>query len=59
MIASILSVASRASLSCVSSKFKSFRNVGFDTVTEHYSASVVPLMDYGSAVCGYKNVDNS
>ncbi len=55
--ASTLSGAGSRALSGVISKFKQFRNVCFDTFTKLYNASVVPVLDYGAGVWGYKKLE--
>ena len=34
-------------------KFKSLKNVGFDTFTKLYHSGVTPILEYGSGVWGY------
>ncbi len=36
-------------------KFKSLKNVGFETYTKLYHCGVVPVMDYSSGIWGFKN----
>ncbi len=39
------------------SKFKCFKDVGFNTFSKMYQANVVPIVDYSSSVWGYANYD--
>ncbi len=56
--AGTLAGAAGRALGGVISKFKSLRNVGFETFTKLYHSGVVPVMDYCSGVWGFK-IDNS
>ena len=44
-------------LGAVIAKFRQFRNVGFKTFDKLYKAMVVPVMDYGSEVWGFKEFE--
>ena len=49
----LTSSASRA-LGSVIAKFKTFKDVGFDTFNKLYHSMVVPITDYCSSVWGYE-----
>jgi hypothetical protein len=55
--ASVLTGAAGRALGAVISKFKCIKNVGFRTFSKLYHASVTTVMDYCSAVWGYKELD--
>ena len=42
-------------LSAVISKFKRFRNIGFNTFTKLYYAGVNTILDYGASVWDFSN----
>ncbi len=42
-------------LGSIISKFKSLKNVGFETYTKLYHSGVVPVMDYSSGLWGFTN----
>ncbi len=42
-------------LGSIISKFKSLKNVGFETYTKLYHTGVVPVMDYSLGIWGFKN----
>ncbi len=48
-------MASRALCSIIS-KFKSLKNVGFETFSKLYQSGVVPIVDYCSGILGYGNL---
>ena len=52
-----LSISGGRALGGVISKFKSFRNVGYNTFTKLYYAGVTPVLDYASGVWGYVRGD--
>ena len=41
------------------SKFKTLKNVGFDTFQKLYSAEVAPILEYSSEVWGYNKFSSS
>ncbi len=51
---SVLSGAAGATLGAVISTFKGLKNVGFNTLYQMYHSRVVPITDYASGICGYK-----
>jgi hypothetical protein len=51
---SVLAGAVGRALGTVISKFRSLKNVGFNTLDKMYHSSVVPIIDYASGVWGYK-----
>ena len=53
--ASHLADSASTALGVVISKFRSFRNIGFSTFSKLFDAMVVPVMDYGSAIWGFKD----
>ncbi len=56
----LASAAGRA-LRAIISKFKSFKNAGFNTFSKMYNSPVIPIVYYSSGIWGYsksKEVDN-
>ncbi len=56
----LASAAGRASAAIIS-RFKSFKNAGFNTFSKIYNSHVIPIMDYSSGIWGYsksEEVDN-
>ncbi len=51
--ATTLPVSAGTALGGVISKFKSFKNVGFQTFSKLYHSGVVPVMDYCAGVWEY------
>ena len=49
----ILSESGGRALGAVISKFKQFKDVGFNTFSKMYESGVIPVMDYGSGVWGF------
>ncbi len=49
--------AAGRALGAIISKFKCFKNVGFNTFNKMYQANVVPIVEYSSSVWGYANYD--
>ena len=37
------------------SKFRTFKNIGFETFSKLCNDGVIPISDYASAIWGYKN----
>ncbi len=57
--ADILSKSATRALGSVINKFRSLKNMGFETYTKLFNACVVPVLDYASEVWGYKVFENS
>ena len=53
--AKTLSDSTGRALSAVISKFKRFRNIGFNTFTKLYYAGVNTILDYEASVWGFSN----
>ncbi len=58
-IASCLSGAAGRALGGIISKFRSFKNVGFNSFSKLYHSGVVPILDYCSGIWGYDNYECS
>ena len=54
----MLAESANRALGKICSKFKSIKNMGFQTFTKLYESCVVPIMDYCSAIWGYSNYVN-
>ena len=52
--ANILAGAAGRALGGIISKFKSIKNVGFETFTKFYHSGIVPIIDYCSGFWGFK-----
>ncbi len=50
----VLSGATGRALGAVISKFKGLKNVVFNTFDKMYHSTVVPIIDYGTEIWGYK-----
>ena len=46
-------------LSAVMSKFKQFKDIGFNTFTRMFESCVAPVLDYGSGVWGFVKANHS
>ncbi len=55
--ASTLSGAADRTLGSIILKFKSLKNVGFETFSKLYHSGVAPIMDYYSGIWGYGNLE--
>ncbi len=55
--AGCLAGAGGRALGGIISKFRSFKNVGFNTYSSLYHSGVVPVMDYSSGIWGYNDFD--
>ena len=53
-----LSDSAGRALGGIIGKFKSLRNVGFETFTKLYSAGVSPILEYGSGIWGFVQANN-
>ncbi len=51
----MLAGAGGRALGSIISKFKSLKNMGFETYTKLYHSGVIPVMDYSSGIWGFKN----
>ncbi len=49
--------ATGRALGSIISKFKLFKNVGFESFSKLYHSRVVLVMDYCSGIWGYKNLE--
>jgi len=56
--ATTLAGAAGRALGGIISKFKSFKNVGFQTFSKLYHSGVVPVMDYCAGVWGYEKLSS-
>ena len=57
--ADILSKSATRALGSVITKFRSLKNMGFETYTKLFNACVTPVLDYASEVWGFKTFENS
>ncbi len=55
--ANVLSTAAGRALGGMINKYKSLNDLGYDTYTKLYDSLVAPIIDYGSAVWGYKGYE--
>ena len=46
-------------LSAVISKFKKYKDIGYNTYSKMYEACVIPVLDYGSGIWGNSKVNHS
>jgi len=51
----ILAGAAGRALGAVITKFRNYKNIGFQTFTRLFDASVSPVLEYGSEIWGYKD----
>ncbi len=49
----MLASAAGIALGEIISKFKSFKNAGFNTFSKMYNSHVIPIMDYSSGIWSY------
>ncbi len=54
----VLATAAGRALGSMINKYKSLDNLGYDTYTKLYDSLVTPIIDYGSAIWGFKSYDN-
>ncbi len=52
--ADVLAAAGGRALGSIISKFRNFRNVGYNTFTKLFECSVSPVIEYASEIWGYK-----
>ena len=50
-----LSEAGGRALGGIISKFKTFKNIGFETFLKLYHTGVVPIIEYASGIWGFQN----
>ena len=50
-----LAEAGGRALGAIIAKFKTFKNIGFETFSKLYNSGVIPISDYASAIWGYRN----
>ena len=50
----ILAMAARRALGSMINKFKSINDMGYSTYSKLYESLVTPVIDYGSAIWGFK-----
>ena len=48
-----LAASDQRALGSLISKYKKLTDMGFDTYTKCFKASICPVIDYGAEVCGY------
>ncbi len=56
VFASMFSGAAGRALGNIISKFKSLKNIGFETFSKLYHSGVLPIMDYCAGMSGYENL---
>ena len=54
-----LSTSAGRALGAIIGKFKSLKNVGFETFSKLYQSGVLPILEYGSGVWGYINANDA
>ena len=54
----VLGTAGSRALGSMINKFKSLNDMGHTTYSKLYESLVTPIIDYGSAIWGFKNYDN-
>ncbi len=56
--AEVLAKSATRALGSVMNKFKSLKNMGFETYCKLYESCVLPVLEYGSEIWGYKIFDS-
>ncbi len=52
--AGVFACAGGRALGSVISKFNKFRNIGYTTFTKRFETSLLPVLEYGSEILGFK-----